>query len=128
MLIGLTYGKNEGLAAMIAYVLAGAIGLPVFANFGSGLSGPASGYLFGFIAAVYGINIFKEKFGLRSFLSIMSSCILSNIILFTVGIAWLSAFIGLSSAITHGLLPFIIPGLVKVFILSGALKAISFRG
>lgn len=50
---------------MVLYVLAGAIGLPVFANFASGITSPSSCYLFGFIAAVYGINKFKDRFGLK---------------------------------------------------------------
>ena len=127
MLIGLTYNKSEGLAAMVLYVLAGAIGLPVLAHFTSGITSPSSGYLFGFIAAVYGINKFKDRFGLKSFISIIAACILGTIILFTVGIAWLSAFVGFSGAITHGLIPFIIPGLVKAFVLSTSLKAIGFK-
>ncbi len=127
MLIGLTYSKSDGLISMIAYVLAGTAGLPVFANFASGITSPSSGYLFGFIAAVYVMNQFKEKFGLRSFLSIIFACVLGNIILFAVGIAWLSTFIGISGAITHGLMPFVAPGLIKACLLSASLKVIGFK-
>ena len=127
MLIGLTYNRSEGIATIIAYVLAGAIGLPVFANFNSGLGGPTSGYLFGFIATIYCMNKFKDRFGLQSFVSIVGACFVGTVITFVFGLAWLSFLIGFSGAITHGLMPFIIPGIVKAVILSASLKAIGFK-
>jgi biotin transport system substrate-specific component len=127
MLIGLTYSRSEGMAAMLTYILAGAIGLPVFANFNSGLGGPTSGYFFGFIAAIYCMNKFKDRFGLQSFVSIVGACFVGTVITFVFGLAWLSSLIGFSAAITHGLMPFIIPGIVKVLILSASLKAVGFK-
>jgi biotin transport system substrate-specific component len=127
MLIALTYSMSEGMAVIIAYVFSGAIGIPVFANFQYGLGGPTSGYLCGFIGSIYGMNKFKEKFGLHSFISIIGACFIGTIITYIFGITWLSTFIGFSDAITHGLIPFIIPGIVKAMILSGGFKAISFK-
>jgi biotin transport system substrate-specific component len=126
ILIGLTYQMSEGLAAVTLYVVAGALGIPIFANMSSGFGGPSSGYLIGFIAAVYGINKFKERFGIASFLLIVSASILGSIIIFAFGLAWLSAFIGVSGAIQHGLMPFILPGIIKAFLLGVILKTIRF--
>jgi len=127
MLIALTYNMSEGMCVIVAYVLAGAIGLPVFANFESGLGGPTSGYLFGFIATVYCMNKFKDRFGLQSFVSIAGACFIGTIITLFLGVAWLGVFVGFSGAITYGLMPFIIPGIVKAVILSISIKTIGFK-
>ena len=52
-LIAATYGRNLAVATVIAYLVEGAIGLPVFAT-GGGLAymaGPTGGYLAGFVVA-----------------------------------------------------------------------------
>lgn len=127
MLIGLTYSMSSGLAAIISYVILGSLGLPVFAHMSHGLSSPSSGYLIGFIAAVYVMNKFKQRFGISSILSIVSASILGSIVIFSFGIAYLSTFIGFSGAIQHGFIPFIIPGLVKFCLLAIILRIIKFK-
>ncbi len=48
LLAGLLLGPRWGAVAMVVYLAVGAVGVPVFANFGSGptaLLGPTGGYL-----------------------------------------------------------------------------------
>lgn len=92
----------------------------------SGFGESSSGYLIGFIAAVYAINKFKQRFGISSFLLIVSASILASIVIFAFGLAWLSAFIGFSGAIQHGLIPFIVLGIIKALMLGAILKTIRF--
>ena len=42
-------GGRRGTLAIVVYVLLGAIGMPVFAGFSSGLGGTSSGYIVGFV-------------------------------------------------------------------------------
>ena len=59
LLIGAAYGSKRGAATMIAYIAAGALGLPFFSGGGSGLrilTGATAGYLAGFVIAAYVIG------------------------------------------------------------------------
>ncbi|RZW12719.1 MAG: biotin transporter BioY, partial [Desulfobulbaceae bacterium] len=59
MLAGLLLGGRWGLTSVGVYLLAGAVGLPVFAGGTGGIGkfiGPTGGYLLGFAAAAYVIG------------------------------------------------------------------------
>ena len=56
LLAGLLLGKKWGAASMAIYLLAGAVGLPVFAGGTGGIghfAGPTGGYLIGFVLAAF---------------------------------------------------------------------------
>ena len=60
-LAGYVLGWKRGLGAVVIYVLLGAVGVPVFANFTAGfqiLMGPTGGFIFGFfgMAVLCGIG------------------------------------------------------------------------
>ncbi|MCF8462749.1 MAG: biotin transporter BioY [Rickettsiaceae bacterium] len=110
------YQGNKSLAVISGYLLLGALGLPVFAKWSSGLSylvNPAGGYYLGFLASVFVMNLLKTR------LNIFFTCALGQTIIYFFGISWLSKFLGVNKAIELGLIPFIIPGLVKTVILVG---------
>lgn len=55
-LVGYTLGKDKGTLAMVVYLLLGAVGLPVFANFRGGamvLFGVTGGFLWGFVLLAF---------------------------------------------------------------------------
>src|SRR6185369_3198205 len=63
LLTGALLGSRLGAAAVIAYLIEGAVGLPFFAGGGSGLVrfiGPAGGYLIAFPAAAFITGAFAE--------------------------------------------------------------------
>lgn len=65
-LCGYMLGWKGGLAALAVYLLLGAAGVPVFANFKAGaqaLVGPTGGFLFGFLpmAALCGLQIGRKR-------------------------------------------------------------------
>jgi biotin transport system substrate-specific component len=127
MLIGLLYSRREALSSVILYLALGGMGLPMFQGFEGGIShlyGPTAGYLIGFIASVYVMATLREYFELQSFLGILFNCIVGTLIVFVFGLSWLAYIIGFKDAITFGLMPFIIPGAIKAFMLSGALRFI----
>src|SRR5699024_4562582 len=57
-------GSRNGTASVILYIMIGAIGIPVFAQFSAGLGvivGPTGGFLIGFIPATFIIGYYLEK-------------------------------------------------------------------
>jgi biotin transport system substrate-specific component len=127
MVIGLLYNKKQGLISYGIYLALGAIGIPVFAEYTSGASilfGSTFGYFVGFGASIFAMNLIKLKLGTDSFWKIAINCALGTIITFIFGISWLSLIIGFNNAITFGLMPFIIPGLIKIFVLAGLLRGL----
>ncbi len=64
MLAGALLGSRAGTLSIIAYLLLGAAGAPVFSMGRGGfymISGPTGGYLWGFIPAVYFAGLIMEK-------------------------------------------------------------------
>ena len=53
LVIGAAYGARLGAATLALYALEGAVGLPVFAGFQSGVMLASFGYVLGFIAAAF---------------------------------------------------------------------------
>src|SRR5688572_9056521 len=63
LLTGALLGSRLGAAAVIAYLIEGAVGLPFFAGGGSGIArfmGPTGGYLIAFPAAAFVTGAFAE--------------------------------------------------------------------
>ena len=63
-LSGLLLGPRWGVASVGVYLLAGVLGLPVFAGGVGGIgrfAGPTGGYLLGFLPAVYVIGLISKK-------------------------------------------------------------------
>jgi biotin transport system substrate-specific component len=127
MLIGLLYQRRTALMAVMAYISAGALGLPVFQGFAGGLVhlyGPTAGYIIGFAFAVLAMTFLREKFVLTSFWGMLLNCSIGTLVIFIPGVAWLSILLGFHDAILFGVMPFIIPGILKALVLTGALQII----
>jgi biotin transport system substrate-specific component len=117
LIIGATYGWRLGGATLIAYLVEGAIGLPVFAQFSAGahvLVGPTAGYLFGFVVAAVVTGYLAERGYGRNLATAAVSFILGTVVIFAFGLAYLASLIGIEGAITHGLMPFILSEPTKV--------------
>ena len=113
LLAGLLLGRKWGTASVAIYLLAGAVGLPVFAKGMGGIGhfvAPTGGYLVGFIPAAFVIGFFaeKKKSGATSDVIAM---IAGSLIIYIAGIFWLKIHTGLSlsKTIVAGMVPFL-PG------------------
>lgn len=64
VLVPMIFGRKEGVLAIAAYLLLGAFGLPIFADFKSGFevfSGASSGFLLGFLPAGFVAGFYAER-------------------------------------------------------------------
>jgi biotin transport system substrate-specific component len=118
LLVGALLGSKRGAAAMIAYIVEGAAGLPFFAGGASGmaiLTGATAGYLVGFIVAAYVIGLLAERGLERSVRTSIIPFLVGTLIIYLFGVTWLSIVLGsLSKGIEFGLIPFLIGDLIKL--------------
>jgi biotin transport system substrate-specific component len=123
LLIGATCGARLGGSTLLAYLAAGAAGIPVFAT-GVGLAymaGPTGGYLAGFLLAAIAVGWLAERGHGSTVLSALAMFAIGEAIIFSLGIGWLATLIGSSKAIAGGLLPFIPAEILKMALASAAL-------
>lgn len=127
MLIGLKFNRRTAFYSVLTYLSLGAAGFPVLANFSGGYHiflGPTGGYLIGCLAAVIVMGEVNELLSLKFELLACNSfsCVVGTAMIFICGVSWLAVYLGLRQAIMVGILPFILPGLVKIFLLVAALQ------
>jgi biotin transporter BioY len=120
LLVGALLGSKRGVAAMIAYIAQGAIGLPFFAGGASGfaiLTGATAGYLVGFVSAAYVVGLLAERGLERSVRTSIIPFLVGTIIIYIFGVAWLSIFLNsFSQAVQFGFLPFLIGDVIKLML------------
>ena len=114
LLVGALLGSARGAAAAGVYLLAGAAGLPVFANGASGLLymlGPTGGYLAGFLPAAWLTGLLAESGWDRRMPTTAAAMLLGTAVLFLPGVLYLAVLLGLDlrTAVQVGVLPFL-PG------------------
>lgn len=118
MLAGLLLGGRWGLISVAVYLLAGAVGLPVFAGGTGGVGkfvGPTGGYLLGFAAAAYLIGIISKSGRGRVAIDVIAM-VAGTLIIYAFGVSWLKVVTGMSfsKALTVGMLPFLIGDAIKI--------------
>lgn len=116
-------GKRNGTISVLLYILLGAVGIPVFAQFKSGLTailGPTGGYIIGFIFTALIVGYLSEKFD-NKILYTFISMILGVLVCYVFGTAWFIKVysssqgpISLMTALSWCIFPFIIPDLIKI--------------
>lgn len=119
--VGFALGRKAATAAVVLYLLEGVAGLPVFANFSSGIQalfGPSGGYLIGFIPTAYVLGYFSDKGVLNSFVKSFGVAMLATVITFAFGLTQLSFFVPADKVLEFGLYPFILGGVIKAFLAS----------
>ena len=119
-MLGMAYGGRLGAATVLAYLLVGATGLPVFAGTperGIGLAymmGPTGGFLMGFLVAAWVTGTFAERGWDRSILWCALAMLAGTVALYVVGLAALMPVTGVWRAIEVGLLPFVASSTLKI--------------
>lgn len=116
-------GGKRGTMAIIVYILLGAVGVPVFAQFTSGIGillGNTGGYIVGFIfmGLIYWLII--RLFGKKMWIEILAM-VIGIVVLYAFGTAWFmivyaqaNGAVGLATVLGWCVIPFIIPDLIKL--------------
>ena len=135
--VGVLGGKRGSLSVLV-FILLGAIGIPVFANFSGGigvLAGPTGGYIIGFLFSALLMWAMEKLPGKKSVMQIVSM-IAGLIVCYAFGTAWfvivygrMNGPIGFTAALVSCVVPFIIPDIIKIalaYVLSRKLKKYVF--
>jgi len=87
------FGWRIGVATVVAYLIEGAMGIPVFATGGgiAYLMGPTGGFLLGFIPMAYVIGRAADLGGSGRVLMLTVAMLVADALLFVLGFAWLLA-------------------------------------
>jgi biotin transport system substrate-specific component len=118
-LAGLILGPKKGTMSTLVYILLGAVGAPVFANFTGGLgviAGPTGGFIHSFpiLAFLAGLGGKKD-----SYIWMLGGLTAGNIINLLWGLLFFSQVTGHSLQVSFGyaVLPFIPVTIIKIIIL-----------
>ena len=116
LMIGAAFGARLAGATVLAYLIEGAFGLPVFAT-GAGLgymAGPTAGYLAGFLVAATLVGGLADRGHGRSILTTLMAFLVGEAVILALGAGWLAVLFGPEKAVSAGLLPFLPGEAVKV--------------
>lgn len=135
--VGVMGGKRGSLSVLV-FILLGAIGIPVFANFSGGigvLAGPTGGYIIGFLFSALLMWAMEKLPGKKSVMQIVSM-IAGLIVCYAFGTVWfvivygrMNGPIGFTAALASCVVPFIIPDIIKIalaYVLSRKLRKYVF--
>jgi len=119
-LAGALLGSRWGAAAVGAYVLLGAAGVPVFAGFAGGVSvlfGPTGGFLAGYVLCAWIVGRLTARSGF-SRRSLLFSMTIGTLFCYVPGAAWFMLVTGahLMGSLAACVLPFLPGDLAKVFL------------
>jgi biotin transport system substrate-specific component len=120
-------GRELGTLAVLAYLVEGLAGLPVFSGHLGGIArffGPlasTAGYLVGFPIAAYAVGTLYQRGLAGSYGSRFLAVFLGTAVVFVTGALWL-AFgmgLGLGRAVALGVVPFLVGDVAKCLVAAG---------
>ena len=131
LLLGLLLAPRIAAATLGAYLLEGAMGLPVFAPglaFGAGMAhllGPTGGYLMSYPAAAALIAYLWRRSG-RGFSAALGSAAVGNAVILLCGFAWLAVWThgSAKTAFAMAVLPFLPGDALKVVAAAAVAKGL----
>ena len=129
LLLATSYGATLGTTTFLFYLLVGALGVPVFANGGSGLDrivGATGGYLVGMLLTSALLGYLGGRKWDQKFKTALPAMLIGNVLTFALGLLWLKQFTGKDWAwtISAGFTPFIIGEILKIAIAGTSLPII----
>lgn len=119
-LISAAFGMRLALATLLLYMAQGAMGFPVFQSTpekGLGIAymlGSTGGYLAGFVAMAAIVGWAADRGWDRSPVKMLGAVLTAEIVMMAMGFAWLAILIGVEKSWQFGVVPFIVPDLIKV--------------
>ena len=120
LVTGVLLGARLGTAAVLAYLVAGIVGAPVFADWSryyTAFAGATGGYLIGFLPAAFIVGWFAERGWDRS-MWLLLPMLIANAIIYVPGLIWLNGWLAIMDfpvdTFEAGLWPFIPGDLAKL--------------
>ncbi len=116
-------GLGRGTLAVAAYILLGLVGVPVFSGFSSGVAallGSTGGYIIGFVFSALVTGGILKAFGKKLWVMILAmalgliACYAFGTVWFMVVYAQNAGSIGLWTALSWCVFPYILPDLCKI--------------
>jgi biotin transport system substrate-specific component len=134
LLGGAALGSRLGFTALVVYLLAGIVGLPVFAAspvLPQGplrLLGPTAGYLLSYPIAAFLTGYLAERGFDKRYLTSVVAMIAGLAVIFAFGVTWLALFaqpaaLGFDAALRAGLYPFLAGDVFKILVGAAVLPA-----
>jgi biotin transport system substrate-specific component len=130
LLIAAGFGMRLGVATLLLYMAEGAMGFPVFQSTperGLGVAymlGSTGGYLAGFVVMAAIVGWAADRGFDRSPIKLFGVMLAADAIMLAMGFAWLATLIGAEKAWLGGVVPFIVPDLIKVALAAALVPAV----
>ncbi|MGW0699314.1 biotin transporter BioY [Streptomyces sp. NPDC002867] len=123
LLVGTALGARRGFLALGLYAVAGAAGMPWFAQGASGYAMPSFGYILGMLLAATVVGGLARRGADRTVLRTAGAMAAGSAIIYAVGVPYLALATGMSlgEAVAAGLVPFLIGDALKAALAMGAL-------
>jgi biotin transport system substrate-specific component len=124
-LLGGVLGSKRAGFSVLAYLVQGSCGLPVFAG---GLANPLwlldvkAGFIASFLVAAFMIGKLLEKNPRENLFYLLGTLCLGQTVIFALGMGWLSFYSGLEKAFVFGVVPFLSGAMVKIGAAASILK------
>ncbi|MEP9370948.1 biotin transporter BioY [Mesorhizobium sp. KR1-2] len=129
-LIAAAFGMRLAVATLLLYMAQGAMGFPVFQSTpekGIGIAymlGSTGGYLAGFVAMAAIVGWAADRGWDRSPFKMFGAVLTAEVVMMAMGFAWLATLIGVEKSWQFGVVPFIVPDLIKVALASTLAPAV----
>ena len=126
LLTGALLGSRLGAAAVIAYLIEGALGLPFFAGGGAGIVrffGPTGGYLVAFPAAAFITGAFAEHGWDKRYPTAVAAMAIGSVVILLGGWAWFTILTNTPpvAAFQIAVAPFLLGDVVKIALAAAVL-------
>lgn len=116
LVCGSLLGPVPGALAVLMYLLAGVLGLPVYSDGGSGwqtLLGSSAGYFLGFVLAAALTGVLRQSCRSNALWLLSVHMFAAHQLILVMGWLWLSVSLGLVDGFYAGVTPFIYGAIVK---------------
>ncbi len=124
-LLGGILGSRRAAYSVIAYLIQGCCFLPVFAGGVTNpiwIMSPLAGFLISFVIAAFIIGKITEKKPQAHILYIVGALVVGQLVIFGLGMIWLSFYVGASKAFLFGVVPFLSGAALKIMVGSLAIR------
>lgn len=121
MAFAVVFGPRIAVSIFLAYLSAGAMGLPVFSGSperGIGFSymvGPTGGYLLGYLIASWLVGVMAAGKGTSGRLVAMLA---GMVPIYAIGLVWLALYVPAGQLLAVGALPFLLGDLAKIAVVA----------